>query len=129
MKRVAKRRVSKIAKSNISFVMSVRLSVLKRRKTGFPQDEFFLGRVIFEDFSKSVNKIQVSLHSYKVTGTLHEILCTFMRLCRVILLRMRNVSDKTCKEKKHTFYFQELFPPKSANYDIMWKNTVQPNRP
>jgi hypothetical protein len=46
-------------------------------------------------FRKSVEKILVSLDSdKKITGTLHEDLCTFMMISCRILLRMRNVSDR-----------------------------------
>ena len=35
-------------------------------------------------------------------------LCTFMLVSHQILLRMRNVSDRSCREnKKHTFYLEE----------------------
>ena len=35
-----------------------------------------------------------------IIGTLHEDICTFVIICRCILLRMRNVSDKICRENK-----------------------------
>jgi len=34
----------------------------------------------------------------RVTGTLHEDVCTFMTIPRGILLRMRDVSDKTVEK-------------------------------
>jgi hypothetical protein len=33
------------------------------------------------------------------------------------------------RQSKHTFYFQRLFSNNRAVYEIMWKNTVQPDRP
>ena len=42
-----------------------------------------------------------------------------MTVSRLILLRMRNVSDKSCK--KSTFVFNNIFCRKSCLYDIMWK--------
>ena len=50
------------------------------------------------------------------------------------LLRMRNVSDKSCRENKNTFYgfmFNNSPPPlvNRAVYKTMWKNMVDPERP
>jgi len=41
-------------------------------------------------------------------GTLHEDQCTFFILSHLVLLRMRNVSDKSCTNgaNENTFYFQ-----------------------
>jgi len=39
-------------------------------------------------------------------GTLHEDKCTFFIISRSFLLRMRNVSDKSCTENENTFYGQ-----------------------
>jgi hypothetical protein len=45
-----------------------------------------------------------------IMGTLHEDACTFMEISCLILLRMRNVSDKTCREIQNTpFMFNNLF--------------------
>jgi hypothetical protein len=41
---------------------------------------------------------------------------------------MRNVPDKSCTENQNTFY-EQLFFDKCAVYEIMWKNTEQPDRP
>ena len=51
----------------------------------------------------------------KIAGTLRENRCTFMIISREIRLRMRNVSDKICKENQNThFVFNNspLPPPK-----------------
>jgi hypothetical protein len=42
---------------------------------------------------------------------------------------MRNVSDKSCTENYKTFYFQKLFPPNRAVYEIMWENVTEQDRP
>jgi len=39
-----------------------------------------------------------------------------------LLLRMRNVSDKSCRENKNTSYVQKLFSENRAVCDIMWKH-------
>ena len=80
--------------------------------------------MIFEGFFlKSVDKIQVSLKSDKVTGTLHEDVFTFLTISRLSLLRMRNVSDKSRRENKNThFMFINFFFENGSVYEIMSKN-------
>jgi hypothetical protein len=41
---------------------------------------------------------------------------------------MRNVSDKSCRENQNT-YSNIFFYENKAVYKIMWKNTVEPDRP
>jgi len=38
---------------------------------------------------------------FKIKGTLHEHIRTFMVMSRSIHLRMRNISDKNCRENKN----------------------------
>jgi len=45
-----------------------------------------------------------------MTDILHEHLCTFMIVSRLILLRMRNVSDRIWREDQNVFYVQYFFP-------------------
>jgi len=46
------------------------------------------------------------------------------------LLRMRNVSDKICRENQNThFTLHKLFTENRTVYEIMWKIMVQPDRP
>ena len=62
-------------------------------------------------------------------GTLHEELLTFMIILHWILLRMRNVSDKSYRENQNTqFGFNKFFPKIMLFYEIMWKNMVQPDK-
>jgi len=55
----------------------------------------------FSVFRKSVDKIQVSLNLTRTIGTLHEDHFTFLIISRSILLRMRGVSDKICRENQN----------------------------
>jgi len=49
---------------------------------------------------------------------------------RSVLLRMRNVSGKSCKENQNTcFMINFFFFENRSVYEIMWKNTVQSGRP
>ena len=64
----------------------------------------------------------------KITGTLHEDQYTFLIIGRSNLLRMRNVSDKICRDKIHILYSITFFE-NCAICEIMWKNIIQPDRP
>jgi hypothetical protein len=55
-------------------------------------------------FQKSVEEIQVSLKYDNNNGTSHEAVCTFMIISRSIRLRIRNVSDKSCRENQNTHF-------------------------
>ena len=71
-------------------------------------------------FRKSVEKIQVSLNSDKNNWYYH---CTFMKISRSFLLRMGNVSDKSCRENQNTYsLFSNFFPFENrAVYEITGK--------
>jgi len=64
-----------------------------------------------------------------ITGTLHEDVCTFVISLR-ILLRMKNMSGKSCRENQNT-HFMFGNPPTPENlavYETVWGNMVQPDR-
>ena len=51
-------------------------------------------------------------------------ICTFMIICLSVLLKIRNILDKICRDilcPKNCFF------GKRAVYEIMWENTVQPD--
>jgi hypothetical protein len=63
-------------------------------------------------------------------GTLHEDVSTFMTVSGWILLTVRNISNKPCREKsKHAFYIQQRFSKNLAVCVIMSKNVVVPEKP
>jgi len=64
----------------------------------------------------------------RITGTLHEELCTFMAISAVILLRM--IQTKVVKEiKTDTLCSIFSLTETRALCEITWKNVVQPERP
>ena len=80
---------------------------------------------------KSIKKMQVSLKSEKNDGVIY--MKTNMHLWSYLteLLVEWDVSDKSCKEIRNTFYVRKLFfffESLSVN-EMMWKNTVQPDMP
>ena len=58
---------------------------------------------------------------------LYEDHWTFLIISRLFLLRMRNVSDKSCRGNQNTHFIFQFFL-NGAVYEIMWKNTVEPSR-
>jgi len=56
----------------------------------------------------------------KITGNLHEDLCTFMIIPRSVILKMRNVSHKSHRgnQNKH-FMFSNFCPENRAIYEII----------
>jgi hypothetical protein len=50
-------------------------------------------------------------------------------LSRWIILIMRNVLNKSCRQTKYTFYSHHLFPESSVIYEIMSTNMVESERP
>ena len=70
-------------------------------------------------FWKSVKKIQLSLKPDKVMGVLHKNLCALMIIYRWILLRIRNFSDKRCRENQNTHFMFNSFIEKSHH---LWEN-------
>jgi hypothetical protein len=89
--------------------MSVRLSARNMLEpTGWIYMKFDIW-VFFENLSRKW------INLTRVTVTLHDNLCTFMKIsCSV--LRMRNIWDKSCRENQNThFMFSNLF---SENYAI-----------
>jgi len=126
------RRVRKIAKSDywIRHVWpSVCLSVCppaRREQLGSHWADFY-EKLYSNIFRISVEKIQVSLKSGKNDGTLQEDLWTFMITSRWILSRIRNVSDRCCRENPNThFMFSNFFSRKSWR---LWDNTENMSEP
>ena len=98
---------------------SVRPSVCPHEKLGYDwpdcQEIWYL-RI----FQKSVEKTQVTLSLARITGTLHEDLCTCVIIPRWILLRMGNVSNRSCGENQNGhFTFNTVFSRKSCR---LWDN-------
>ena len=96
---------AKLRKATISFIVSARPHVTIQ----LPLDRFSLN-LIFEDFSKFCreNSRWIKIRK-KTTGTFHEDLCAFMIISRWILLRMRIVSDKSCRETPNTHFIFIFF--------------------
>jgi len=90
--------IAKLRKATISFVVPVRPSV-RIEQLGFHCTDFHeIWYLII--FRKYVEKIQVSLKSARINGTVRGDQCTLLIIFHSLLLRMRNVSDKNYREIK-----------------------------
>ena len=97
---------AKSQNATISFVVSVRLSAWNNSApTGRILIKFGI-RDFFENLS-----IKVKAHETptRILGTLHEDVFIFMTISLQILLRMRNISDKSCRENKNTYFMFNNF--------------------
>ena len=66
----------------------------------------------------------------RIRGILPEGVYTFVnKKTRVILSRMRNVSEKSCNDKENSHLCAIIFFENLAFYVIMWKNMAEPDRP
>jgi hypothetical protein len=65
----------------------------------------------------------------RIRSTCHEDQYTFM-IISCSILRMRNVSYKSYRENHKTYFVSTIFFfDNLAVVKIMWKNTVEPERP
>jgi len=84
--------------------------------------------VFFENLWR---KFKFHRNRTRITCTLREDQYTYLIISSSVLLRMRNISNKICKEKQNTrFVFNNFFFFENpAVCEIMWKNFVRPGRP
>ena len=120
------RRVRNIAKRDLTTsYLSVRMEQL-----GCYWMEFY-ETLYMRIFRKYVEKIRVSLRSEKKTDTLHEDQYIFFIISRSFLLRMWNVSCKSCRENQNThfvfgnFFFKKIVPLRDnvKKYCRTWQAT------
>ena len=66
----------------------------------------------------------------RITSVLNEDLYTFIMIYLLILLRMRTVLDKSCRQNQNTRFMFNKFSLKMAQlFEIMWKNRLDRDRP
>ena len=102
---------------------SVRMEQLESHWTDFHEISYL------SIFRKSVMKIPVFLKPDRNNVYFTWTLCKFTIRSRWILLRLKNVSDKSCRRNQNThFVFNKLFSLKSC-FISGAKNNVQPDKP
>ena len=63
-------------------------------------------------------------------STLQEDQYIFLTMSCSVLLKIRNVSDKSCRENQNTLsVFNKCFQKNHAVYVITWQHIVVPDRP
>ena len=121
--------VAKLRKATINVVISVRLFDGRHGKFCFHWKDFheiWYLRIC----RKSIEKIQVSLKSDKNKGSVYEYQYTFLIISPSFLLRMINVSDKSCRGNQNThFVVSNRFSKKKIPLVILiWKNILERGR-
>ena len=119
---------SQNCEKNECFVLSVRLSAWNN---SVPIGRIFIKFGIWTFIEILSRKFKLYQIRTIITGTLHEDQYTFFIISRSIILIMRNLPDRICRENQTThFIFNNLFFSKNcAIFEIMWKNIVEPGRP
>jgi len=113
------RSVRKIAKTTISFVMFVRLSA---RNKSAPTRRIFMKFDIWRFFGTPSRKFKFHQSRTRIKDTLHEDQDTFFLIIpRSFLLRMRNASDKRCRENSNMHFVFSFFFENGAVYQTMLK--------
>ena len=81
-------------------------------------------------FSENLSrKFNSHKHLIRITGSLHETHYIFVIMSRLVILRVRNVLEKSCREYQNTQCSITLFFEVCAVYEIMWKNIIERGRP
>ena len=121
----------KFQNATISFIMCVCVHppIHPRGITQLPPDGFSWN-LIFENFLK----ICCENSSFVKIWQEHWVICiktnTVLIICCSVLLRTRNVTDKSCRENQNTYFmFSNFFFENCAIYRVMWKNIVELGRP
>jgi hypothetical protein len=102
---------AKLRKATISFVMFV-CSTARSHGTSQVLLDGLSQNLKFKHFFKTMpTKLDSRKNLTVMTSTLHDGTCTFMIISRSLLLRVRNVSDKSCRENQNThLLLKNLFP-------------------
>ena len=99
---------AKLRKATVSFVMSVRPEETTRLALEGSLLNLVFELFFFENLSR---KFKFRQNPTRITDTFIKDVLTFMTISRLILLRTRNILDKSCRENKDThFMFDNFFP-------------------
>jgi hypothetical protein len=81
------------------------------RSTSTSTGRIFMKLDIWVFFQTLRRKFKCHLTLTRRTSTLHDGMCVFM-ICRRTVLRIRNVSDRNCRENQNTHFVLSNFFPK-----------------
>jgi hypothetical protein len=106
-----------LASSYLSLRPSVHLTAWNNSA---PTGRFFIAFEI-----KHFSKFNFDQNLTKIPGNLHENVCTFMIAHHWILLKMRNILHKICRENQNTFYIQKPLFQKSCHLWDCFQNMLR----
>ena len=104
------RRVLKTAKSDFSFDMSVLPSAAWNNSA--PTKRILIKLEIWAFFFENMSRKLKFHYNASRTDTLQENVFIFMTISSWILLRIKNVSDKNCRENQNTHFMSNNVSPK-----------------
>jgi hypothetical protein len=110
----------KLRKTTEGFIMSVCPSGRPHGTTRLPPDELPWNFIFWRFFENLSRKSKFHQTLTRIMDTLHANLCIFI-ISRSVLLRMRNVSDKSCTENQTTSFFSINLSENRAVYEVMGK--------
>jgi hypothetical protein len=93
-----------------------------------PLDGFSWNFMFGDFFENLLKKFKFDYNLTRITGTLHEDICIFMISCWM-LLRMRNISDKSCREIRTYVLYSITFYENCTIYETICKNMSEPEGP
>jgi len=100
-------------KTTISFVMSLSVCPpIRMEQPRLHTERIFMifgAWLFFENLSRNLN---FNENLTGMTGNLHEYQCILSIMSRSVLLRMRNVWDKRCRENQNPNFVFKTFSPK-----------------
>jgi hypothetical protein len=66
-------------------------------------------------------KIKIFIKMWRISGSLHEDVCAFTVFRLFFPLKMRNISDKNCRERQNTrFMISNFFLPENRSSYHLW---------
>jgi hypothetical protein len=114
----------------MSLVMSVRPSVRPSAcNISAPTGRSFMESDVWVFFENLSRKFKFHSNRTRINGTLGEDQCTFMIISLSVLLKMRNVLNKSCRKNQNTHFCSIFFFFENCGvYEIMWKNIVKSDK-
>ena len=106
-------------KATIILVMSVRLSAWDNSA---PTGWSFMKFDIWVFFKTPSRKFKFYYNRTRITSTSHGAQYTLMKKFRSVLCRMRNVSDKSCRENQNTYFMDSNFFFFFQKSCLLWNN-------
>jgi hypothetical protein len=81
--------------------------------------------VFFENLSR---KFMFHLNLTRIMGTIHEVQYTFLIISHSVFLKMRKVTDKSCRENQNPHFMFRNFFQCHGIYEVVWKDIVELDR-